>query len=81
MVLGRVEPKDILTLARARVDGPDMLASLHFPNGRNDSVFFDGVIRNLFGAGCRRILVGGRRWFGDRGFVLRHFFDNTPLQN
>src|SRR5215212_8077660 len=54
LVVGRVEPQDVLALARARVDGAQVLAPLHLPDGRHLPVLLDGVVSNLFGRGLRR---------------------------
>src|SRR6266446_2335765 len=52
MMLSRIKAEDVLSLTRARIDGADMLATLHFPNSRYHAVFLYGVIGNLLGA-CR----------------------------
>src|SRR5215212_1843411 len=43
-----VEAQDFLSLSRARVNGAEVFASLHLPDGRYLPVLFDGVISNLF---------------------------------
>ena len=48
-MLGRVEAEDFLTLSRARVDGAEVLAALHLPDGRDLTVLLDGVVGYLFG--------------------------------
>src|SRR6185295_17643066 len=81
-MLGGVETKNILTLARSGIDRPHMLAPVHFPNCSNHSIFLNGVIGDIF----RRRFCGrtfswciSRAGF-QRGFVLRHFYSNTPLK-
>ena len=51
VMLGRVEVEDFLALARTRVDRAHVFAALHFPNCRDDSVFFDSVIGDVFRRG------------------------------
>jgi hypothetical protein len=57
LVVGRVEPEDVLALARARVDGAQVLAPLHLPDGRHLPVLLDGVVSNLFGRCLRGLLL------------------------
>ena len=54
VVLGGVKTKDVLSLAGARIDCAQVLASLHFPNSRDYSIFLHCVISNLFSACFRR---------------------------
>src|SRR6476620_5628673 len=57
-----------------------MFASLHFPDCSHYSIFFHGVISNLFGVCFRRGFVcgGGSRAIAF-GFILRHT-NSTTLQ-
>src|SRR5688572_30275049 len=48
-VLGRVEAEDLQPLAGARVDGAEVLAPLHLPDGRDLPVLLDGVVGDLLG--------------------------------
>jgi hypothetical protein len=62
---GRVEVEDFAALSGSRINGAHVLAALHLPDRRDDSIFLDGLIRDLvFGRG--RV---GLRW---GGFVFRH---------
>jgi len=87
-MLGRVETKNFLALARARIDGAQVFAPLHLPDGRHLTIFFNGVIRDLFRGnwrfrGRRRslICVAGllRRVTGRAGFILWHLSLKTLL--
>src|SRR5882672_4399895 len=51
VMLGRVEVEDFLALTRTRIDRAHVFAALHFPNCRDDSVFFDSVIGDVFRRG------------------------------
>src|SRR5438309_11097446 len=69
-VLSRVEPENLLTLTRARVNRAEVFAPLHLPNGRDLPVLLDGVVSNLFrGRGLLLLLrrLAGRLARGFRG--------------
>src|SRR5207237_6061199 len=55
----RVESQDFLALAGARVNGAQVFAPLHLPDGRDLPVLLDCVIGYLFGGlslrRCRRV--------------------------
>src|ERR687893_603047 len=78
-VLGRVEAENLLTLAGARVDGAEVLAPLHLPDGGDLPVLLDGVVGDLLGRGLglrrrRRGLLARRLRRGrDRVLVLCHY--------
>src|SRR5215212_5371672 len=57
VVLGGVKTKDVLSLAGAWIDCPQVLATLHFPNRRHYSIFFHCMVSNFFGARFGRGLV------------------------
>ncbi len=60
LACGFEQSEDLLALERSRVDRPQMLLSLHFPDGRYRAFFFNGLVMNVFGFGgcffnnCRR---------------------------
>lgn len=47
-VFGGVEIKDLASLPGARVDGTQVLAALHLPDGRDLAVLLHGLIGYLF---------------------------------
>ena len=70
-MLGRVEPKDVLSLSRPWVNRPHMFAALHLPDGRHHSVFFDRVVRDVLNGNlCRLIFLCVRRGFRLRSLVF-----------
>src|SRR6266498_585511 len=81
-MLGRVETKDILSLARSGIDGANMFAPLHFPNRRYYAVLLDGVIGDIFRRGLSRRTLACciSRAFNRRALIVRHFYSNTPLR-
>src|SRR5258705_8065555 len=82
VMLGSVETENILTLPRSRIDCPYVLPPIHFPNSRNHSILLNCMVRDIFRRNfSRRTLtwcIG--RAVTQRGFVLRHFYGNTPLK-
>src|SRR5437764_14285917 len=61
-VFRRVEPQDFLALAGARVNGAQVPAPLHLPDGRDLPILLDCVVGYLFGGRgllclrrCRRV--------------------------
>src|SRR6266511_4185975 len=81
-MLGRVETKDILSLARSGIDGANMLSPLHFPNRRYHAVLLDGVIGDIFRRGLSRRTLACciSLAFNRRALIVRHFYSNTPLR-
>src|SRR5918992_599096 len=67
VVLGRVEAEDFLPLAGARVNGAEVFAALHLPDGRDLPVLLDGVVGDLLGRDL------GLRGLGLRSLSLRRF--------
>jgi hypothetical protein len=82
VMLGRVKTKDILSLARSRIDGANVLATLHFPNRCHYSILLNGVIGDVFQRGFSHRTLACRigRALNRRGLILRHFYGNTPLK-
>src|SRR6185503_13893666 len=74
MVLGGVKTKDVLSLSGAGIDRAQVLASLHFPNCRDYSIFLHCVVSNLFRVGLRRRFIPSRSAYCS--FVLRHTKSN-----
>src|SRR5215208_6608751 len=73
VVLGGVKTKDVLSLTGARIDCPQVLAALHFPNRRHYSVFLHCMVSDFFSACFRRSLVCvSAGAFAYCGFILRH---------
>lgn len=83
-MLGRVEPKDLLAQAGARINRPQVLAPLHLPDGGHLTFLFDGVIGDLFRTRRRRRLFLSA-WpgcaAGGRGVLLWHGFLNVLLSS
>ncbi len=67
-VLGCIKIEDLAALAGARVDGAQVLAPFHFPNGGDYAVFFHGLVGYLFGLSRRRRVLRIR----DGGLAFRH---------
>src|SRR5215207_3365151 len=53
VMLGGVKTKDVLSLAGAWIDCPQVLPPLHFPNSRDYSILLHCVVSNLFSARFR----------------------------
>src|ERR1051326_9266586 len=82
-VLRRVEPQNLLTLTRARVNGAEVLAALHLPDGRDLAVLLDGVVGDLFrGRGLlllrRRAGRLARAFRGGRGVLVLCHVRHSP---
>src|SRR2546423_11409212 len=83
-VFRRVESQDFLTLSGARVDGAQVFAPLHLPDGRDLPVLLDGVVGYLFGGlglrRCRRAARLARALVGSaaRGLLLLCHVRSSP---
>src|SRR5205085_4088435 len=82
LMLCGVEAQDFLALTGARVNGAQVFAPLHLPDGCDLPVLLDGVICNLFGLRLLRCARRVRRFAAcvrtslRRVLVLCH---NVPL--
>ena len=56
-VFGGVEIEDLAPLSRARVNGAQVFAAFHFPDGRDHAVFLHGLIGYLFRLSRRRRIL------------------------
>ena len=66
-VLGRVKIEDLAALAGSRIDGAQVFAPFHFPNGGDYAVLFHGLVGDLFFLSRRRFLR-----IGYCGLAFRH---------